>query len=206
MHVSELDYDLPPELIAQQPAEPRDASRLLVCDRATRTYAHRRFYELPEFLRPGDLLVANDTSVINARLRGRKPSGGKAELLLLRKLDEQTWEALVGGRNVAQILFDLPEGKLSAEVVGQAGEATFVVRFSAPIEPYLDLLGEAPAAAVHPRAPARPKPLPDGLCAGGRLGCRADRRLALHPPIARAHPGDGHRRGVRHAARRAGHV
>jgi len=78
MHISELDYDLPPELIAQQPVEPRDASRLLVCDRATHSHAHHRFYELPAFLRPGDLLIANDTSVINARLRGRKPTGGRS--------------------------------------------------------------------------------------------------------------------------------
>jgi S-adenosylmethionine:tRNA ribosyltransferase-isomerase len=152
MRVSELDYELPPALIAQQPAEPRDASRLLVCDRAARSHAHHHFYELPAFLRPGDLLVANDTSVINARLRGRKPSGGKAELLLLRKLDEQTWEALVGGRNVTLLLFDSSAGGLSAEVVGQASEATFIVRFSAPVEPYLDALGEAPLPPyIHER-------------------------------------------------------
>ncbi len=89
---------MPLELIAQHPVEPRDASRLLVCDRATQTHRHRHFYDLPEFLRPGDLLVANDMSVINARLQGRKPTGGRVQVLLLRKLDDLTWEALVGGR------------------------------------------------------------------------------------------------------------
>ncbi|PJF48285.1 MAG: tRNA preQ1(34) S-adenosylmethionine ribosyltransferase-isomerase QueA [Chloroflexi bacterium] len=146
MHISELDYELPPELIAQHPVEPRDASRLLVCDRATQTHQHRHFYDLPEFLRPGDLLVANDTSVINARLHGRKPTGGQVEVLLLRKLDDVTWEALVGGRNVRQITFPAGEDgqQLSAEVVARSGEAAFVVRFSAPIEPHLDALGETP--------------------------------------------------------------
>ncbi|MFN4294819.1 MAG: tRNA preQ1(34) S-adenosylmethionine ribosyltransferase-isomerase QueA [Thermoflexales bacterium] len=161
MHISELDYELPPELIAQHPVEPRDASRLLVCDRTTQTHQHRHFYDLPEFLRSGDLLVANDTSVINARLRGRKPTGGKVEVLLLRKIDAVTWEALVGGRNVRQIAF--PEsgnaGKpISAEVVARSGEAAFVVRFSEPIEPHLDALGETPLPPyIHEqlRDPAR---------------------------------------------------
>lgn len=147
MHVSELDYELPPELIAQRPVEPRDASRLLVCDRATQTHQHRHFYDLPEFLRSGDLLVANDTSVINARLHGQKPTGGKVEVLLLRKLDDVTWEALVGGRNVKQIVFSASgkEGKqISAEAVERPGEVAFTVRFNEPIEPYLDVLGETP--------------------------------------------------------------
>ena len=159
MHVSELDYELPPELIAQHPVEPRDASRLLVCDRATQAHAHRRFYELLELLRSGDLLVANDTSVINARLRGHKPSGGRVEVLLLRKLDDVTWEALVGGRNVARIAFDPPSvpgeagaKQLHAEVVANAGESAFVVRFSEPVEPYLDALGEMPLPPyIHER-------------------------------------------------------
>ncbi|BCX03737.1 MAG: S-adenosylmethionine:tRNA ribosyltransferase-isomerase [Candidatus Roseilinea sp.] len=147
MHISELDYELPPELIAQHPVEPRDASRLLVCDRATQTHQHRHFYDLPEFLRPGDLLVANDTSVINARLHGRKPTGGQVEVLLLRKLDDVTWEALVGGRNVRQIVFPAVESdgvRISAEAVARPGEAVVTVRFSEPIEPYLDVLGETP--------------------------------------------------------------
>ena len=159
MHVSELDYELPPELIAQHPVEPRDASRLLVCDRATQTHVHRHFYDLPEFLRSGDLLVANDTSVINARLRGHKPTGGRVEVLLLRRLDDVTWEALVSGRNVTRIAFDPPAAagevgakRLSAEVVANVGEAAFVVRFSEPIEPYLDALGEVPLPPyIHER-------------------------------------------------------
>lgn len=158
MHISELDYELPPELIAQRPVEPRDASRLLVCDRATQTHQHRHFYDLPEFLRPGDLLVANDTRAINARLRGRKPTGGKVEVLLLRKLDEVTWEALVGGRNAHHIIFENEGKQISAEVIARSNESAFVVRFSEPIELHLDVLGETPLPPyIHEqiRDPAR---------------------------------------------------
>jgi S-adenosylmethionine:tRNA ribosyltransferase-isomerase len=149
MHISELDYDLPQERIAQHAAEPRDHSRLLVCHRATQSHQHKRFYDLPEFLSPNDLLVANDTSVINARLHGRKPTGGKVEVLLLRKQDEVTWTALVGGRNVKEILFSPPPGgggggELTAQVFENAGDATFTVRFNQPAEPFLNTLGETP--------------------------------------------------------------
>ena len=84
MKTSEFDYLLPPELIAQTPVEPRDASRLLVVDRRTGELAHRRFSDLPEYLRPGDLLVGNDSRVIPARLHGVKPTGGAVEIFLLK--------------------------------------------------------------------------------------------------------------------------
>jgi S-adenosylmethionine:tRNA ribosyltransferase-isomerase len=141
MHISELDYDLPQELIAQHAAEPRDHSRLLVCDRTTQSHQHRHFYDLPEFLSPNDLLVANDTSVINARLHGRKPTGGKVEVLLLRKQEEVTWLALVGGRNVKEIIFT---DDLRADVTLNEDDATFTVRFNQPAEPFLNTLGETP--------------------------------------------------------------
>jgi S-adenosylmethionine:tRNA ribosyltransferase-isomerase len=95
MDSSELDYDLPAELIAQQPVDPRDSSRLLVYDRATRAVRHRRFHQLPEELTRGELVVVNDSRVIPARLRLRRPTGGAAEVLLLEPAgDEGTWEAL----------------------------------------------------------------------------------------------------------------
>lgn len=91
-----FDYELPPEAIAQVPAEPRDASRLLVLDRsAGAPVEHARFAEIGGWLRPGDLLVVNDSRVIPARLRGTRPGGGAAEVLLLRALDDRRWEALV---------------------------------------------------------------------------------------------------------------
>jgi S-adenosylmethionine:tRNA ribosyltransferase-isomerase len=107
MQTSDFDYDLPPELIAQTPIEPRDASRLLVVNRATGDLAHRHFYEIGDYLRPGDLLVANRSRVIPARLFGRKPeTGGMVEVLLLARRSEQgpeCWEALVRpGRRVRE--------------------------------------------------------------------------------------------------------
>jgi S-adenosylmethionine:tRNA ribosyltransferase-isomerase len=94
MDSSALDYDLPPELIAQKPADPRDSSRLLVYERATGEVRHRRFRELPEELTRGELVVVNDSRVIPARLSLRRPGGGAAEVLLLEPIEEGLWEAL----------------------------------------------------------------------------------------------------------------
>ena len=95
MRVADFDYDLPPGLIAQEALAERDASRLLVLDRATGALAHRTFRDLPDLLRPGDLLVVNRSRVLPARLLGRRPGGGRAEVLLLRERTDGTWDALV---------------------------------------------------------------------------------------------------------------
>lgn len=95
MRVDDFDYDLPEELIAQVPVEPRDHSRLLVVPRHEGPFAHRRFDDLPEYLRAGDVLVINETRVIPARLYGQKDTGARVEVLLLRPLSDRTWEALV---------------------------------------------------------------------------------------------------------------
>lgn len=144
-----FDYDLPKELIAQKPVEPRDASRLMVVDRRTGEIAHRHFRDVVEYLRAGDLLVFNETRVIPARLRGHKvPTGGKVELLLLKKRDEWTWEALVGGKRVrpgTRLRFADGEGPtLEAEVVEELEGSGRVVRFARPVEPLLDRLGMVP--------------------------------------------------------------
>ena len=95
MRTSDFDYPLPPELIAQTPAEPRDSSRLLVLDRVTGRTEHRRFTDVLEYLRPGDLMVFNQSRVIPARLFGtRDDNGGRVEFLLLRREGEGVWEAL----------------------------------------------------------------------------------------------------------------
>jgi S-adenosylmethionine:tRNA ribosyltransferase-isomerase len=94
MRTQELEYELPPELIAQRPAERRDESRLLVYDRLSRRVEHRRFRELPDVLPVGTRVVVNDTRVVPARLRLRRRSGGEAEVLLLERLDGDVWEAL----------------------------------------------------------------------------------------------------------------
>ena len=95
MQLSDFDYELPSELIAQQPASERDASRLLVLHRQANRIDHRRFSELPEYLRAGDVLIVNDTKVIPARLFGTYEDGKSVEVLLVRPVEEQCWEALV---------------------------------------------------------------------------------------------------------------
>ena len=95
MRTSDFDYELPSELIAQTPVEPRDSSRLLALDRATGRTEHRRFTDVPDYLRPGDLMVFNQSRVIPARLLGvRDDNGGRVELLLLRRQAEGLWQAL----------------------------------------------------------------------------------------------------------------
>jgi S-adenosylmethionine:tRNA ribosyltransferase-isomerase len=148
---AEFDYELPPELIAQTPIEPRDASRLMVVDRHTGEIDHRRFYDLPDFLRPGDLLVHNESRVIPARLFARKPTGGRVEIMLLRQHADDTWEALVGGKRVRQgtplTLLDRPDGQptgVEAEVV-EAGEHGFrVLAFDRPVLPLAEQVGVTP--------------------------------------------------------------
>ena len=133
MHLSDIDYELPEELIAQTPAEPRDSARLLVASGGGRSIAHRRVSDLVEYVGDGDLLVINETRVLPGRLPLRRSTGGAVEVLLLepRDAEESTWEALVRpGRKVrdGEILF-AADGKEFIEVVArsEAGD-TFVVR------------------------------------------------------------------------------
>lgn len=146
---SDFDYDLPPHLIAQTPIEPRDASRLMVLSRARGTIEHRLFRDIAEYLRPGDVLVCNDSRVIPARLYGRKePTGGKVELLLVAKRDEDTWEALVRGRRVrvgTRIRLQAAEQPpVYGEVRAETESGGRLVAFSTPLEPLLDDLGVVP--------------------------------------------------------------
>jgi len=152
MKTSDFDYLLPPELIAQTPVEPRDRSRLMVLSRSSGSIAHHRFYEIVDYLQDGDVLVCNDSRVIPARLNGRRvDSGGRVEVLLLRRLETNVWEALVKrskrlriGTRV-EILPDSesasPSGVL-AEVIGEGRNGVKVIRFSD--ETLLLDLGEVP--------------------------------------------------------------
>src|SRR3981081_2853010 len=94
MRLADFDYDLPAELIAQAPLEPRDAARLLVLDRSRGALAHHHVSDLPDLLRAGDLLIANRSRVLPARVRGRLRGGGNAEFLLLKRLAPGHWETL----------------------------------------------------------------------------------------------------------------
>ena len=135
MDVSLFDYSLPAELIAQEPAEPRDASRLLVLDRARRSWEDRQFADLGELLRPGDCLVANRSRVIPARLLGiAVEGGGPVELLLLRPVSEERWEALVqpGRRCRVGASVELAGGAARARIVGEAASGARVVEIDGP--------------------------------------------------------------------------
>src|SRR5882724_12064044 len=119
MRLSEFDYELPAELIAQQPLERRDASRMLVLDRKKRAWVDSEFSSLSRYLQPNDVLVLNNTRVFPARLIGRRdPTGGRVEVLLVRQLEPFLWEALVRpGHRLKErhrVQFD---GNLQAEVV-----------------------------------------------------------------------------------------
>lgn len=149
MHITDFDYHLPPELIAQTPIEPRDAARMLVLDRTSGAIEHRAFRDFPEYLDAGDVIVLNQTRVIPARLPARKiPTGGAAEILLLRPLDETHWLAIVGGRRIkagARLAVG-PDGAspVQATIVEECGENQRVIAFSEPIQPHLRALGETP--------------------------------------------------------------
>lgn len=144
MLTADFDYNLPPELIAQTPLEPRHASRLLILHRATGKMEHRTFWDIGEYLHPGDLLVINRTRVIPARIFAHKPTGGRVELLLLRREDAFTWETLVGGKRVsAGTHLQLEDGP-AVEVIAVLEGSRRRVRFSQPVEPYLERHGQMP--------------------------------------------------------------
>src|SRR5438067_10220221 len=161
MKISDFDYDLPQELIAQTPIEPRDASRLLVLNRATGAIEHRHFRDIGAYLRPGDLLIANQSRVIPARLLGhRAETGGAVEVLLLaerRDLGPHYWETLVRpGRRLHegdQIVFRDETGldlTLHAEILHRTAAGGRIVHFFAPtstsltVPQLIDQLGQMP--------------------------------------------------------------
>ena len=131
MKTSDYWYDLPEELIAQTPLQQRDSSRLLVLDRVTGQVSHRHFYDILDYLNPGDCLVMNDSRVLPARLLGHRPTGGAVEVLLLRDLGEKKWECLCKpGRKMQvghQVIFG--DGELSATVVEVQETGNRVVEF-----------------------------------------------------------------------------
>ncbi len=158
MRTADFEYELPADRIAQQPVEPRDSSRLLVMDRKAGTLSHRSFHDLPELLRPGDLIVVNVTRVLPARLLVRKGgSRGKVELLLIRRVEAQVWETLVGGKRIRPgVRLDLPDGS-AAEVLEDLGGPRRLIRFDRPVTPRLAHLGETPLPPYIHQAPVDPE-------------------------------------------------
>lgn len=133
MKSSDFYFDLPNNLIAQTPLENRSDSRLLCVDRESGALSHRHFYQLPELLAPGDLLVVNDSKVIPARLLGQKQdSGGAMEFLLLKELEQNVWETMVRPGKKAKIgtRFVFGEGRLSAEIIEITEGGNRIARFT----------------------------------------------------------------------------
>lgn len=131
MKTHDFWYELPEELIAQTPLERRDASRLMVLDRVTGEVTHKHFYDIVEFLRPGDCLVMNDSRVLPARLLGHRPTGGAAEVLLLRDLGGKKWECLCKPGRKMQIgqQVSFGNGELTATVTEVKDDGNRVVEF-----------------------------------------------------------------------------
>ena len=131
MRTHDFYYDLPEELIAQTPLLQRDSSRLMVLDRKTGEVNHRRFYDIIEYLQPGDCLVMNDSRVLPARLLGQRPTGGAVELLLLRDLGDKKWECLAKpGRKLQagqQVVFG--NGELTATITEVQSDGNRIVEF-----------------------------------------------------------------------------
>lgn len=155
-----FDYDLPPELIAQEAVEPRDAARLMVLDRRAGSTAHRSARDLPDLLDPGDLLVANDTKVLPARLAARRATGGRVEVLLIRPRPGGTWQAMIrsGGRVRPGDVLRVGEGSVvvsghdgddwTVRIEGMEPAEMMALHGKAPLPPYIKrpLTGDARAA------------------------------------------------------------
>jgi S-adenosylmethionine:tRNA ribosyltransferase-isomerase len=153
MHISAFDYELPPELIAQQPLAERDASRMLVLDRANRSWTDSSFKNFTEHLRSDDVVVVNNSRVIPARLKGRREeTGGQVEIFLVRELEAKVWDALVkpGGRLKAgsRVVFD-ERRRLKAEMLDGPGAELRRVRFYCEGS-FERLLGEIGVAPLPP--------------------------------------------------------
>ncbi|MFN2404448.1 MAG: tRNA preQ1(34) S-adenosylmethionine ribosyltransferase-isomerase QueA [Pyrinomonadaceae bacterium] len=149
MRLSEFDYELPSDLIAQEPLAERDASRMLVLDRARQTWTDRVFKDFTSYLRKNDVVVVNNSRVIPARLRGKRAeTGGQVEIFLVREVEEKVWHALVrpGGRLKRKSRVVFGDGKLSAEMLDEPGSELRRVRFhcEGSFERLLGELGSTP--------------------------------------------------------------
>ncbi len=144
MKTSDFDYHLPSECIAQTPVEPRYASRLMILNRTSKTPEDDQFINIGRYLEPGDLVVVNQTRVIPARLYARKPTGGRVELLLLKSIEKDVWEVLVGGKGLNPGLQLTLEGGPVVEIVEKMEGSRRIIKFLEPIEDKLTGLGEMP--------------------------------------------------------------
>ncbi|MCP5098910.1 MAG: tRNA preQ1(34) S-adenosylmethionine ribosyltransferase-isomerase QueA [Chloroflexi bacterium] len=150
MKTHDFNYHLPQNLIAQTPLAQRDASRLMVIERENGRIQHQQFTDILDYLQPGDILVANDSRVIPARLYGHKSTGGKAEILLLEQVNDLRWKALIGGKRMregTQIILHQADGtdsEIAATVTAVLTGPQREISFSQPVSPYLGDIGQTP--------------------------------------------------------------
>jgi S-adenosylmethionine:tRNA ribosyltransferase-isomerase len=164
MKAADFDYDLPLELIAQEPPERRDGARMMVLNRAAHTIEHRRFSDLPSYLRAHDLLVVNDTRVIPARVFGRKAkagTGGKVEFLLLEEAEPGIWDALMRSRRRPkvgeQVILDEDLALATVLEDGELGRVKVRVEAKIPWLEVLDRIGQTPLPPYIQRKEASPE-------------------------------------------------
>ncbi len=151
MRLSLFNYNLPKELIAQKPIQPRDHSKLLVLDKKTGKIEHRHFYNIVEYLKPGDVLVLNNTKVFPARLIGQKETGGKIEVFLLNQMNSNTWSCLLGGKG-RQVGLSINVGgqtftRLHGVTSKQLKDGIWHIRFNqsgSNLQASINKLGQAP--------------------------------------------------------------
>ena len=156
MRTADFDYELPEELIAQTPMEPRDSSRLLVYDGANDKIYHERFYDIKKYLKKGDVLVRNNTRVLPARLFAHTENGGRVEVLLLKRFDLKRWEVLVKPGKKARVgarLFFSEELSLKVEGIDEAaGTRTVEFIYSGVFEDIVSRLVEMPLMMRSPES------------------------------------------------------
>ena len=184
MKTSDFYFDLPQELIAQDPLEDRSSSRLLVLDRESGKTQHRVFRDIIEYLNPGDCLVVNNTKVIPARLYGSKiGTDAKIEVLLLKRRENNVWETLVkpGKKCRVGARISFGEGLLIGEVIDVVDEGNRLIRFEYEgIFEEIWINWDRCRCAVHPSPAQGQKPLSDGVCKA-RWICRStDSRTAFY--------------------------
>lgn len=150
MKTASFNYTLPQALIAQRPLTQRDASRLMVLNRAQQSINHKTFTDILDYFQPGDVLVANNSRVIPARLYGRKPTGGKVEILLLSQQESGSWHAMVGGKKLTEgsqihlLDYDENETELIATVTAVLDGPQRELSFNQPLDDWLETIGHTP--------------------------------------------------------------
>ena len=205
LQTKDFDFELPEELIAQTPIEPRDASRLMVLDKTTGEIEHRRFHDITEYLNEGDCLVLNNSRVLPARIYGIKnETGAHVEFLLLKNCGDDVWEALAGPGKRAKVgtSFTFEGSSMTCEVIEVKDDGNRMIRFH--YDKGTNFFTEL--ATLYQGGIAGSRALPDGVFQRGRFCRRADGRSALYAGAARCNSLKRCEGRVRHTACRPWHI